>query len=70
MMVKLKQAGIQTSLHYPPIHLFTYYQQNGAYASLELTEALAGRELTLPLFPGMNEEDVNLVVSSIKGFFD
>jgi dTDP-4-amino-4,6-dideoxygalactose transaminase len=70
MMVKLKEAGIQSSIHYPPIHLFTYYQHNVEYSSLELTEALAGRELTLPLFPGMNEDDVNLVVSTIKEFFD
>ena len=66
VMEKMKLAGIQTSIHYPPIHLFTYYQQNYSSHSLEITEHLAGRELTLPLFPGMNIDDVNLVVSALK----
>jgi len=66
VMEKMKLSGIQTSIHYPPIHLFTYYQQNYSSHSLEMTERLAGRELTLPLFPGMNMDDVNLVVSALK----
>ena len=65
-MEKMKLSGIQTSIHYPPIHLFTYYQQKYSSNSLETTEDLASRELTLPLFPGMIREDVMLVVSALK----
>jgi dTDP-4-amino-4,6-dideoxygalactose transaminase len=64
---QMKDAGIQTSLHYPPIHHFQYYQTNQAIlqASLPLTEAVALREVTLPLFPTMQEADIDYVLSSM-----
>lgn len=63
VMEAMKQAGIQTSVHYPPVHLFTAYRQQSA--PLRRTEALAARELTLPLFPTMPEQHVDLVVESL-----
>jgi len=36
----LKAAGIQTSLHYPPAHRFTYYQERFGKIDLPRTEAL------------------------------
>ena len=65
IMEKMKQAGIQTSIHYPPIHRFTYYQQTQAVPTLEITEEAARRELTLPLFPQMTPDDVRLVVRAL-----
>jgi dTDP-4-amino-4,6-dideoxygalactose transaminase len=63
VMAGLKAAGIQTSVHYPPIHRFaTYEGQNG---DLSRTAALCDRELTLPLFPGMTDADVQTVVSEL-----
>lgn len=66
IMEKMKELGVQTSIHYPPTHLFTYYQKQYPGHPLEITEDIANRELTLPLFPGMNTEDVNFVVNSLK----
>jgi dTDP-4-amino-4,6-dideoxygalactose transaminase len=65
---KMKEAGIQTSLHYPPIHLFSYYQRNQAIpkASVPLTEMIASREVTLPLYPSMEEADIDYVFSSLE----
>jgi len=65
---QMKQRGIQTSIHYPPIHQFTYYrQQNGKNnKSLPLTESVGQREVTLPLYPTMSAEDVKQVVNAIK----
>jgi len=65
IMERLKERGIQTSIHYPPIHLFSYYKRPDGNQSLEITEDLAKRELTLPLFPGMEVEDVKLVVNAL-----
>jgi dTDP-4-amino-4,6-dideoxygalactose transaminase len=62
VMARMKEAGVQTSIHYPPVHLFTAYR--GA-ASLPRTEALAARQLTLPLYPAMTNADVDLVVSAL-----
>jgi dTDP-4-amino-4,6-dideoxygalactose transaminase len=63
----LREAGIQTSIHYPPIHRFSYYRQRYPGISLPQTEALASREVTLPLYPGMTDEMTALVIEAVKG---
>jgi dTDP-4-amino-4,6-dideoxygalactose transaminase len=60
----LKEARIQTSIHYPPIHQFTYYKDNYPDVQLPTTETVASREVTLPLFPTMNQKAIDLVVSA------
>jgi dTDP-4-amino-4,6-dideoxygalactose transaminase len=65
----LRESGIQTSVHYPPIHHFSYYRHNFPGVHLPKTEEFCGRELTLPLHPGMTEQDANQVVNSLKGVF-
>ena len=62
----LKAEGIQTSIHYPPVHKFSYYREQYPGVALPRTEAAAGREVTLPLYPGMNEETVGVVVGAVK----
>jgi len=60
----LRKDGIQTSLHYPPVHRFTYYQMNYPGIELPVTEQVSLREVTLPLFPAMRAEQIELVVTS------
>jgi dTDP-4-amino-4,6-dideoxygalactose transaminase len=61
----MKSSGIQTSIHYPPIHTFTSYK-DGVTWNLPVTEDVAGREITLPLYPAMSNDDVIVVVSAIQ----
>jgi dTDP-4-amino-4,6-dideoxygalactose transaminase len=69
-MAHLRKDGIQTSIHYPPVHFFTYYRQNLPQPTeLPITEDVGNREVTLPLFPTMQPEQVEYVVDSVKGFF-
>ncbi|MBI5935700.1 MAG: DegT/DnrJ/EryC1/StrS family aminotransferase [Chloroflexi bacterium] len=63
-MEAMKAQGIQTSIHYPPIHTFTAYS-TGAKYSLPITEEVAAREVTLPLYPTMPDEDVWKVVEAV-----
>ncbi len=67
-MEQMKSAGIQTSIHYPLIHKFTYYKNDPLVAcqNLPLTEKIAEREVTLPLYPGLTEEDVIYIVQTIS----
>lgn len=51
----LSQAGIQTSLHYPPIHQFTAFAAQG-HGALPLSEEYARRVITVPLFPGLSAD--------------
>jgi dTDP-4-amino-4,6-dideoxygalactose transaminase len=66
VMRKLREAGIQTSIHYPPIHLFSYYQNLFPGTDLPITEAFARRELTLPLHPSLDDQDVTRVISALR----
>jgi dTDP-4-amino-4,6-dideoxygalactose transaminase len=61
----LRDSGVQTSVHYPPIHLFTYYRETFAPRPLPRTEAVAERLLTLPLFGRMTDEQVDVVVEGL-----
>ena len=60
----MRGNGIQTSIHYPPIHKFSYYCQRYPGISLPVTESVASREVTLPLYPGMSDDMVELVMSA------
>jgi dTDP-4-amino-4,6-dideoxygalactose transaminase len=67
-MGAMKLRGIQTSNHYPPIHRFMVYREarDIRQAPLPLTEEVAGRQVTLPLFPTMTEEQVQQVVQAVR----
>lgn len=60
----MKQNGIQTSIHYPPIHTFSGYRGQAPEGSLPVTETVGQREVTLPLFPAMTEEQLGWVLES------
>jgi dTDP-4-amino-4,6-dideoxygalactose transaminase len=61
----LKSQGIQTSIHYPPIHQFSCYRKLSlSQVNLTLTEDLGRRILTLPLFPHMTLAQVEWVCSA------
>jgi dTDP-4-amino-4,6-dideoxygalactose transaminase len=62
----LAGRGIQTSVHYPPIHRFSAYRARGAPRALPRTERAADRLLTLPLFGGMTDSQVGLVVEATR----
>ena len=69
VMTELREAGIQSSIHYPPVHLFSYYQNRFPETVLPITEAFSQRELTLPLHPSLDDRDLATVVSVLKKVF-
>jgi len=64
-MDSMKAQGIQTSIHYPPVHHFTAYQ-NIAHSTLPVTESVVAREVTLPLYPALHDEDIVSVAKAIR----
>jgi dTDP-4-amino-4,6-dideoxygalactose transaminase len=64
----LKRAKIQTSIHYPPIHKFSYYQKNFRESEnyLPSTEYVGRHEVTLPLHPLLKKEEILFVCDKIK----
>jgi dTDP-4-amino-4,6-dideoxygalactose transaminase len=71
LMSNLLTLGIQSSIHYNPVHTFTFYKKYfPEVIHLPKTEEYADREVTLPLFPTMTEEQIEYVTSSIKGILN
>ena len=66
IMDHLRGDGIQTSIHYPPIHLFSYYSERFPGINLPKTEEFCLKELTLPLHPSLREGDVERVVNLLR----
>jgi len=67
----LAERGIGTGRHYPePPHLSPAYAQLGhGRASFPVSEALAAECLSLPIFPGMTQDQAEVVVETIMAFF-
>jgi dTDP-4-amino-4,6-dideoxygalactose transaminase len=61
---ELRQAGIQTSVHYPPIHRFSAYADSPGARRLPVTDGLAARLVTLPLFGAMTAEQFDAVAAA------
>ena len=66
VMARLRDHGIQSSIHYPPVHRFSYYKERAREVTLPNTEAYYARTLTLPLHPSLKEEDVTVVVNALR----
>ena len=65
-MTALAGQGIQTSIHYPPIHRFSsYLSLLSCDHRLPLTEEVCSREVTLPLFPHMSQDQVRQVIRAV-----
>jgi dTDP-4-amino-4,6-dideoxygalactose transaminase len=64
----MKSKGIQTSIHYPLIHHFSDYQQDGHTSHLPISEDIAQRLVTLPLYPTMTREQIVYTVDAIKAW--
>ena len=60
----MKDEGIQTSVHYPPVHTFSNFKARFR-ADVPKVEALAPRQFTLPLHPLMKVEDVGVVADAL-----
>lgn len=65
LIESLKAKGIQSSIHYPPFWSFTAYAGQFSRVTAPVAAEICERELTLPLFPTMTDEEVDLVTSSL-----
>jgi dTDP-4-amino-4,6-dideoxygalactose transaminase len=67
LLAQLHEQGVSAGLHYPiPVHLQPCYEQLGIpRGSLPVTEALASRVISLPIFPEISAEQVQHVCRQI-----
>src|SRR5215217_1526009 len=60
-----ERHGVQTSLLYPAVHEFTAYRERFGVPLLPRAEHIARSEITIPLFPEMDEATQDRVVAAL-----
>lgn len=60
---RLYEKGIQTSVHYPAVHRLSSYKKYKV--SLPVTEYVSENEITLPMFSGLKNDEVDYVSESL-----
>jgi len=65
---ELKENGINTSLHYIPIHLLTYYKHKYNIRVNDFPHALNNYQkiLSLPIYPSLKDSEVYYICEKIK----
>lgn len=66
LIAYLRDRNISTGVHYMPNHLYTMYR--GYRAHVPVAERVWQRLVTLPLYPGMTDWDVERVVRGVRSF--
>lgn len=63
-MQALKDEGVGSSVHYNPVHLFSFYKEKYGYKEGDFphAEAIGCSTISLPLFPDCSLEDQDYVV--------
>lgn len=66
-LCEMRERNIGCSVHFIPIHLHSYYREKYGYEPDQFPIALREyqRMVSLPLFPSMNEADVQDVISAV-----
>ena len=61
----MKAGGIQTSIHFPPFWDFAAYRDICKPEDMPITAEICRRELTLPLYPNMTFDQVDIVCKTL-----
>jgi hypothetical protein len=66
----LRQHKINTQVHYIPCHLMPYYQKLGwGKGDLPIAESYYSTCLSLPMYPGLTDDNLQYVVDRIIGYY-
>lgn len=64
---RLDEAGIGTSVHFPPVHRLSHFHKTGGIppGGLPGADALFAHELSLPIYPRLTDEQVDRVCAAL-----
>ena len=68
VMQELREKGVGTQVHYIPVPTQPFYKETFGYkdGDYPVSEKYYEQELSLPLYPGLSDEDVNTVINAVK----
>ena len=64
-MKKMAQNGIETGIHYLPIHKMKYYSKK---VKLPITETVSRKIVSLPMHPNLTEKDISNIIKLTNKF--
>lgn len=67
MFSYLREREIGVNVHYIPVHLHPFYRERGEEpGQCPVAEKVYGQILSLPMFPGLTDEDMDTVLNTIR----
>jgi perosamine synthetase len=67
IVADLAAAGVSTGIYYPiPVHRQPYVLALGIRADLPVTDRAAARSLSLPMFPGLTDDEAATVIEAVR----
>ena len=68
----LKSRGVETGVYYPtPLHLQPAYADLGyCKGDFPVSESACERNLSLPMYPELTDEQIHYVAETVRGFFE
>ena len=71
LMKHLTEKGIMSKIYFAPVHQTHYYQKVLGYTdSLPVTEKNSRDIISLPMYPGMPQQDVDTIVIEMAKFYE
>lgn len=70
LMRHLADKSIMSKVYFDPVHLTHFYKNVMKYeCELPVTEEMSKKVITLPMYPTIKEEDMDLIVQEIREFY-
>ena len=72
LFMKMKEKGIRLQVHYIPVHLQPYYMKKYGFKKDDflVSEEFYGREISLPVYPALTNDDQQFVTQSLYDVLD
>ena len=72
VVAKLKQCQVEVVVNYRAIHLLSYFQDTFGFkrGDFPISEEIGDAAVSLPFYPGMSMEDVDMVVERLRSILD
>jgi perosamine synthetase len=66
LIQRLSEAGIDTSVHFIPLHHFSYFAPTLGASDLPATDAVARQIVSLPMYPTLRDGEIERICSAIE----
>ncbi len=64
----LRDSGVQSSVHFIPVHTFSFYRKKFGYrcGMFPVSEKIFESEVSLPIYPQLDDDDLNFIIDKVK----